>query len=337
MSISRKDFLKLLGGTAAAAAVPATLLESCKKAVQEASARTPVIWIQAQSCSGCSVSLLNVTDPTDIASVLLQNISLNYHQTLMGGTGHTAIEVLLQAVEKNRNDFILIVEGSVPTLNDMYCTVGLDRHEHHVGAKYWVEELGARAHAIVAVGSCSAFGGIPGAEVRADGSNPTGAKPVSEILPDKTVINIPGCPPHPTWMVGSLVALLTGQEVELDEYNRPKMFFGETVHQNCEHLNDYNRGRFAQKWGEEGCLYQLGCLGMDTGCDIPKRKWLRGANSCTGSGAGCIGCTEQPFPDYGNRGIYQHINASLDEIEKMDSESIKIALRNLKNGGTING
>jgi hydrogenase small subunit len=337
MSLSRKDFLKILGGTAAAATVPVALLDSCKQAVQQASARTPVIWLQAQSCSGCSVSLLNVADPTDIASVITQHISLNYHQTIMGGTGHTAIEVLLQAVEKDRRDFVLIVEGSIPADHDLYCTIGLDRHNHHVSAKYWVEQLGERAVAVVAAGSCAAFGGIPAAEVRADGSNPTGAKPVSEILPNKTIVNIPGCPPHPTWMVGTLVHTLLYGVPDLDEYNRPLMYFGETVHQNCERLNDYRRGKFAQHWGEEGCLYNLGCLGMDTGCDIPKRKWVRGSNSCTGSGSGCIGCTEPSFPDFGDRGIYKHLNASLEEIEQIEHEEIRNTVLRLKNGGTING
>ncbi|MBN1532089.1 MAG: hydrogenase small subunit [Spirochaetes bacterium] len=335
MSLSRKDFLKLMGGAAAAMTVPTAFLDGCKQALQQVSARTPVIWLQGQSCSGCSVSLLNAVDP-DIASVITQTISLNYHQTIMGGTGHKAIDVLREAVENARDDFVLVVEGSIPTLAPEYCTVGMV-HGHHVPVKQWVEELAERAKAIVAVGTCAAFGGIPAAKVRADNSNPTGAKGVSEILPGKTVLNVPGCPPHPAWMVGSLVHFLVYGLPELDEYNRPKMFFGQTVHENCERLNDYRRGRFARHWGEDGCLYLLGCLGMDSGCDIPRRKWNGGANSCTGSGSGCIGCTEPTFPDTGNRGIYQHLNASLEEINKIENEDIRLAVLNLRNGGIING
>ncbi len=334
MSISRKDFLKLAGGSAAAFAFTGTFLQGCKKVLTEMGERKPVIWLQAQSCSGCSVSILNSLDP-GIAAVITKHISLNFHQTLMGGTGHVAVSVLEEAVKKKRKDFVLIVEGSIPTKAEEYCTIG-EVNGKHVGAKEWVEELGSNAAAIMTFGTCSAFGGIPAAEIRATGDNPTGAKPVSAILPKAKIINIPGCPPHPDWMIGTIVHVLRWGIPELDELNRPKMFFGKTVHEQCEHLPDYKRGIFAKKWGDRGCLYQLGCLGMDTGCDIPKRKWI-GTNSCTGSGSGCIGCTEPVFPDTGKRGIYKHLTASLEEINKIEDKQIVKAVLNLRNGGVING
>ncbi len=333
MSLTRREFLNIMGGTAAAAAFPAVILQGCKKAIEDAKKRTPVIWLQAQSCSGCSVSLLNKQNP-DIVSVITEHISLNYHQTIMGGTGHTAIDVLEQAVKKNRKDFILIVEGSIPTKDELYCTIG-EVDGKHVSAREWVKELGTRAAAVVAVGTCATGGGIPGAKVRADGSNPTGAMPLQDILKDKTVLNVPGCPPHPDWMVGTLLyVLLKGEPPKLDEYNRPLMYYGKSVHEQCERLQDYKRGRFANHWGDKGCLYQLGCLGMDTGCDIPKRKWMGGINSCTGSGAGCIGCTEKAFPDFGKRGIFQHNNAN---IIHTGSDDNTIAGETLTIGGVING
>lgn len=334
MSLSRKQFLKLMGGTAAAFTFSGVVLQGCKKAIERAAARTPVIWIQAQSCSGCSVSLLNTVDP-DIASVVTQHISLNFHQTLMGGTGHVAMKVLEEAVKKQRNDFVLVVEGSIPIGADEYCTIG-EIDGHHVSARKWITELGSRAKAIIAVGSCATFGGIPAAQPRDGSGNPTSAKSLKDILPGKTIVNIPGCPPHPDWMVGTILHFILKGVPELDEYNRPKMFFGKTVHDQCEHLVDYKRGRFARHWGEPGCLYLLGCLGMDSGCDIPKRKWL-GVNSCTGSGSGCIGCTEPPFPDYGNRGIYKHLIASADQIQQIDNEQIRSAVIKLRDGGVIHG
>ncbi len=335
MAISRREFLKIMGGTTAAFAFPGVILQGCKKALERAAERTPVIWIQAQSCSGCSVSLLNAVDP-DIATVVTQHISLNFHQTLMGGTGHRAISVIEDAVARGRNDYVLAVEGSIPTKDDNYCTLGMV-HGHHVSAKKWVTDLARNAKAVIAIGSCAAFGGIPAAEIRATGDNPTGAKPVSDILGglDK-VINVPGCPPHPDWMVGTIMHLILKGMPELDEFRRPKMYFGKTVHEQCEHLAAYKRGIFAQKWGDPGCLYKLGCLGMDTGCDIPRRKWL-GVNSCTGSGSGCIGCTEKPFPDYGKRGIYKHLTASLEDIQRIENIEIREAVLSLRNGGTING
>jgi len=336
MSLNRRDFLKLMGGTAAAVTFPGVVLQGCKKAIQKASERTNVIWLQGQSCSGCSVSLLNKLDPM-IDTVITEYISLNFHQTLMAGTGHVAVDVLKEAVEKKRKDYILIVEGSIPTKDDLYCTVGMV-DGHHVGVREWVEKLGANAMAVISVGSCATFGGIPGAEIRATGDNPTGAVPTSEILKDKTIINIGGCPPHPDWMVGTLLhVLLKGEVPPLDQYNRPLMYFGTTVHEKCERLPDYKRAKFAKRWGDEGCLYLLGCLGMDSGCDIPTRKWVDGANTCTGSGSGCIGCTEEPFPDYGNRGLYKHMQASLDDILQIEEPQVREAVLNLKKGGVING
>ncbi len=336
MAISRREFLKIMGGTTAALAFPGVIIQGCKRALERASARTPVIWIQAQSCSGCSVSLLNSADP-DIATVVTQYISLNFHQTLMGGTGHVAINVIDEAVKQARNDYVLVVEGSIPTKDDMYCTLGM-LNGHHVGVRKWITDLAGNAKAVLTAGTCSAFGGIPAAEIRASGDNPTGAKPASEILGDVSkIINIPGCPPHPDWMIGTIMHLvLKGTMPELDEYRRPKVYYGKTVHEQCEHLEHYRHGIFAQKWGDPGCLYRLGCLGMDSHCDIPRRKWL-GVNSCTGSGSGCIGCTEKPFPDFGNRGIYTHMTAKLEDNNSIGNMALNGTSPTLKNGGNING
>ena len=116
------------------------------------------------------------------------------------------------------------------------------------------------------------------------------------------------------------------------------MYYGKTVHEQCNHLKDYERGKFADEWGDTGCLYKLGCIGMDSGCDIPTRKWVGGINSCTACGAGCIGCTEDVFPDYGKRGLFKHLHASVDEINKIENADIREAVLKLKkNGGIIHG
>lgn len=335
MTISRRDFLKIMGGGAAAFTFSGVMLQGCKKALEKAAERTHVIWIQGQSCSGCSVSILNSVAP-DIATVITRHISLDFHQTLMSGTGDAAMKVLDDTVRKQRKDYVLVVEGSIPTKDELYCTLG-ERNGHHVGFLTRLKELGGNAKAILNFGSCAAFGGIPGAKIRATGDNPTGAKPLSDILPKSTYINVPGCPPHPDWMVGTIVHFLLKGVPELDEYKRPKIYFGTTVHEKCERLPDYKRGRFAKHWGEEGCLYLLGCLGMDTGCDIPTRKWLDGVNSCTGCGSGCIGCTEPVFPDTGDRGLYKHLMAGMDEINMIENPQVRQAVLNLKKGGVING
>jgi hydrogenase small subunit len=332
MSLNRRDFLKMMGGTAAAFTFPSVILQGCKKALDNAAERTQVIWIQAQSCSGCSVSLLNKMDP-NIVSVITEYISLNYHQTLMAGTGHAAISVLEEAVKKNRKDFVLIVEGSIPTKSDKYCTIG-EVDGRIIGAREWIEKLGANAKAIVSVGSCSSFGGIPAGQMRDGTGNPTGAISTANLLKGKTVINIPGCPPHPDWIVGTLLHLLLKGMPKLDEYNRPLLYYGTTVHEKCEHLSEYKSGKFAKFWGDEGCLYNVGCLGMDSCCDIPTRKWLGGVNSCTGCGAGCIGCTEDVFPDFGKRGVFKHLTARNEDLIKPEH---RVPVFNHRNGGVING
>lgn len=304
--VTRRDFLKGMGMATAALFMPSAFFQACKKEVQQAAAVKPVIWIQGQSCSGCSISLLNNVDP-GIPSLITEHISLNFHQTLSAATGDGLIAILDEAVAKDRKDFILVVEGAIPVADDHYCTMG-EKQGEHLSYRHWLETLAPRAEAIVAVGACATFGGIP-----SGAGNRTGARGTLAHLKkkgiEKPLINIPGCPPHPDWMAGTLLHYLMHGVPELDSENRPVAYFGKTVHEQCELLEAYEAGHFAQKWGEEGCLYQLGCLGIDTYCDLPSRKWL-GMNSCTGSGSGCISCTEPVFPDVGGRGLYMHRFAS---------------------------
>lgn len=332
MALNRREFLKIMGGTTAALAFPGVMIQGCKKALEQASARTNVIWLEAQSCSGCSVSLLNKLNP-DIVSVITEHISVNFQGVIMGGTGSSATKVLEEAVKKERKDFILIVEGSIPTKHALYSTEG-EMDGRTISSREWIEKLGKNAMAVVSVGTCSSFGGIPAGKSPVFGENQTGAVSAQELLKDKLVLNVPGCPPHPDWMVGTLLHVLLKGIPELDEYNRPKMFYGKTVHEQCERLYYYKRGIFAKEWGDgDGCLYNLGCLGMDSGCDIPKRKWNNGASSCTECGSGCIGCTEKVFPDYGKRGIYQNLHADKDNAETTVAGVIGKAVK----GGVING
>ena len=336
MSLNRRDFLKLMGGTAAAFGFAGVMFQGCKKALKKAAENTPVIWLQCQSCSGCSVSLLNTVDP-DIPKLITEIISLNFHQTVCGGTGDTLMKVLHEAVDNNRKDFVMVVEGSIPTKHYLYNTLG-SRDHHHIGADEWVLKLGRNAKAVIAVGQCATFGGIPAAR-----GNVTGAMGVSDFFKlkgiEKPVINVAGCPSHPDWIVGTIAYfILKGKIPDLDEYQRPLMYFGKTVHEKCENLEFYKKGIFAKNWGDRGCLYNLGCLGIDTGCDIPVRKWNDGTNSCTGSGSGCIGCTEPVYPDTGQRGLYLHLQASSGKTGRIDNSPIPGTVHKLrKNGGVTNG
>jgi hydrogenase small subunit len=306
MILNRRDFLRLTGGAAALAACPSAILRRLSGPLQEAVRSRPVYWLQGQSCSGCSVSLLNASSP-DFATLVTRSLQVDFHQTVCGGTGAALMGVLERAEADQRKDFLLVLEGSIPVASPLFCTLG-ERQGVPRDFADWIRALGANAAALVAVGTCAAFGGIPASGPRPAGVSPTGAVPFSKLFPERTILRIPGCPPHPDWIAGTLVHWLLQGLPALDNLGRPKMFFEASVHEKCARLPDFEADRYARTWGNPGCLYELGCLGPDTVCDIPTRRWL-GVQSCTDGGAGCIGCTEPGFPDAGGRGLYPHVKA----------------------------
>lgn len=256
-----------------------------------------VIWLQAAGCTGCSVSVLNTAYPP-MASILLEEVlpgkhlSLRFHPTLMAGAGKKALAALEEATTGEEKTCLLVVEGAIPTKKG-YGAVGEVSLEEHLSS------LGAKATAVVALGTCAAYGGIPAAA-----PNPSGCQGVRELLKKKgvptPVINVPGCPPHPDWFVGTVAkVLLSGipPEEELDDWGRPLLFYRNLIHENCPRRAAFNEGKFAKKPGEAGCLYELGCKGPITYSDCPSRLWNHGTNWCIGNGAPCHGCTQPEFPD----------------------------------------
>ena len=289
--LSRRDFIKLCAGGAAAISMTSYLAPFMKEAV--AAGAPPVIWLEGSACTGCSVSFLNTVHP-DIEKVLLEVISLHFHETVMAASGDMAMEALFKTVEENKGNFILVVEGAIPVAEDgHYCLVG-ERDGHHLTFDKLVKEVGSQAQAVLSFGTCSAYGGIP-----ATPPNPTGCKGVSEIVKTRPVVNIPGCPPHPDWMVGTIAhILLYGDLPELDTFGRPKMFFGGIIHDNCPRRQYFDNGIFAKNFGDPGCLLELGCKGPIAHCDSTTRLWNNGVSWCIKSGAPCIACTEPEFPGW---------------------------------------
>lgn len=264
----------------------------------------PVIWLQGAGCTGCSVSVLNSVSP-NIKNILIdevipgQHVNLRFHPTLMAGEGNAVIEVLDKTAQQEKGGYILVVEGAVPTAQGgIHCVIGEEKGEK-VTLVSRVESLGSNALAVVALGTCASYGGIPAAS-----PNPTQCLSVGEVLKaakiTTPVVNIPGCPIHPDWFVGTLVSVLLfglpGPE-DLDEIGRPKAFFSALVHDNCTRRAYYDENKFAKKLSEPGCLYELGCKGPVTYADCPTRLWNNGVNWCVGSGAPCMGCCEPGFPD----------------------------------------
>ena len=308
MLISRKKFLKISGGAVAGAALSNLWMPNLLKAasVKDGKGRLPIIWFQGLACTGCSVSLLNAEYP-GIDEVLIEVITLDYHPTVMAGTGDVALDVIRRMLKDEKGQYILVVEGAIPLDGGgEYCTVG-EVDEKPITALKWIEEIGNNALAVVAVGSCAAWGGIPAAT-----PNPTGAVSASEVIKDKPIINIPGCPPHPDWMVGTLVNVLKYGIPKLDELGRPVMFFGndKLVHDNCELRKYFDEGKFAKDFGDEGCLYELGCKGPVTHCDVSTRGWNSGVSWCNRAGGPCVGCTETFFPGATGSGLYEKLPAA---------------------------
>ncbi|MHC4413394.1 MAG: hydrogenase small subunit [Planctomycetota bacterium] len=268
-----------------------------------ATKKYPVVWLQGAGCTGCSVSVLNAVSPR-IQNILLDELvpghqlNLLFHATIMAGQGEPVIEVLRNSQENRKGGYILIVEGSIPTAErGLYGSIG-EKANKHLTIEKSVTELGANALLTIAVGTCSAFGGIPAAE-----PNPTQCKSVKQIFDEKgidtLVVNIPGCPPHPEWFTGTIsVVLFSGLgAVELDELGRPVLFYGQLIHENCPRRADFDKGKFAEKLGDAGCLYKLGCKGHYTNADCPLRQWNNGVNWCVKAGSPCLGCVEPEFPD----------------------------------------
>jgi len=272
----------------------------------------PVIWLQGAGCSGCSISLMNSVSPT-IRNLLLdeivpgKHISLLFHPTLMAASGELSIEVILN--RNKQSNYILVLEGAIPTAeNGVFATVGEEKGKP-VTLYSRFKELAKDAVAVIGVGSCAAFGGIPAAK-----PNPTGSKSVMKVLEEENIkapcINIPGCPPHPDWFVSTVAYIMLNglpSSKELDDLKRPKFIYSQLIHENCPRRPFFDEGKFARNFGEEGCLYELGCKGPFTYADCPTRHWNGGVNWVIGAGSPCLGCVEPTFPDISGP-FYQKIS-----------------------------
>lgn len=246
-----------------------------------------LIWLEAAGCSGNIISLLNAENP-DILFLLNSMVNLKYESSIMNAQGDTAYEEFLKTLD---TDYILCVEGAIATRDDgKYNIIASYKGEEITGAK--AAKLAAKnAKYIISVGTCSSFGGISASSV-----NESGCKSLGGFL-EMSVIKLPGCPCHPSWVIGTLAALINFDKIELDEKNRPKMFYDISIHDSCTRRSYFEKGIFAKSLSEKGCLFKLGCRGPVTKADCPRRKWNGYLNWPIGDGATCIGCTQEHFPD----------------------------------------
>jgi hydrogenase small subunit len=287
--VSRRDFLKYCTIMAASMGLPLSMGTKIAEAVASPK-RPPVIWLSAQECTGCTESLVRTNHPS-IETLILDLISLDYHETLTVPSGHGAEEAREQSIKENKGKFVFVVDGAIPVKDGgIYCKIGGKT------ALEILKETAPQAAAIIAMGSCAAWGGVAAAA-----PNPTGATPVHKIIKDKPVVNIPGCPPNGYNFLSTVLYFLTFKKLpELDEKGRPKFAYGRLLHENCERRPHFDAGRFAKEFGDEGhrkgyCLYELGCKGPETfnNCSIQLFGDVGAGGWPVGTGCPCFGCSEE--------------------------------------------
>ncbi len=289
--VSRRDFLKFCAVMAGTLALPPSFAGNIAEAVEKAKKPT-VVWLEFQDCAGCTESFLRASRPTTM-DILLDVLAVNYHELIMAAAGHQAEAERLRTIEEG--GYLLVVEGAIPTAADgAYCCIG--GHS----ALHILEETAAHAAAVIAVGNCATFGGLPKAA-----PNPTEAVSVMELVKDKPVVNLPGCPLNAVNLTATIVHYLTFNELpKMDDLQRPLFAYGTRIHDNCERRGHFDAGEFVREWGDEGhrkgwCLYQMGCKGPVAFHNCPIVRWNDGTSWPVMAGHGCIGCSEPGFWEMG--------------------------------------
>ena len=290
--INRRELLSFCATIAATLALPETAAAEMAAAVERAPKPT-LVWLEFQDCAGNSESLLRASKPT-VAELILDQLSVDYHETIMAAAGHQAEAALASVVRDKKGAYIAIVEGSIPTgENGAYCTIG------GRAALDIAREVCGNAAATIAIGTCAAFGGLPAAS-----PNPTGALGVADAVPGiKNLINLPACPANVENLTALVLYYLTFKRFPpLDAERRPLFAYGKTIHDNCERRAHFDAGQYVESWGDEAhrtgyCLYKLGCKGPVTKQNCPVVRWNEGTNWPIGCGHPCIGCAEPNFWD----------------------------------------
>ncbi len=291
--VSRRHFLtfcgKLMVVAPAGLAITNYLSPRAVAATIGRARRPSVIWLHMQDCTGCTETLLRTSEP-DLATLLFDVISLDYHETVMAASGSDAEAALKDAMTQNDGKYVLVVEGSIPTKeNGAYLKIagrnGIDM----------LKDVADHSAAVISIGSCSSWGGLPSSNI-----NPTGATGVDSIVKNKPVINIPGCPPNPYVLLATVLEYAAaGKLPALDSLGRPKFAFDKTIHDHCPRRAHFDAGQFAAQFGDSGhrqgwCLYKLGCKGPVTHAPCSTRNFNEVVDCWPiGIGAPCVGCTEK--------------------------------------------
>lgn len=289
--VSRRDFMKFCTFLTATMGLSSSFVPKVAEVFAQPAQRPPVIWLHFGECTGCTEATLRTMYPW-IDELVLEVLSIEYHETIMAATGHQAEEQLRAAVEKYKGKFLCVVEGAIATkFNGGYGKIG--------GKSFLqiAKEVCPKAAGVICIGSCSAFGNIQAAK-----PNPGGYKGVGDALGIKTV-NIAGCPPNPINFVGTVVNyLLLGKLPALDNLGRPLFAYGQTIHDNCPRRGHFENEEFVTEFGSEEaalgyCLYKVGCRGPETYNNCGIVKFNDGTSWPVQAGHPCIGCSQPEFWD----------------------------------------
>jgi [NiFe] hydrogenase small subunit len=289
--VSRRDFMKYCTMLTATMGLSSSFVPRVAEVFAAPAQRPPVIWLHFAECTGCTEAVLRSAYPF-IDELVLEVLSMEYHETIMAAAGHQAEEQLQAAVKKYEGKFICVVEGAIATnFNGGYGKIG--------GKSFLqiAKEVCPKAAAVIAIGACATFGGVQAAK-----PNPGGYKSVGDALGIKTV-NIAGCPPNPINFVGTVVNyLLLGKLPDLDNLGRPLFAYGKTIHDQCPRRSHFENEEFVTEFGSEEaamgyCLYKVGCRGPETYNNCPIAKFNDGTSWPVEAGHPCIGCSEPDFWD----------------------------------------
>ena len=264
------------------------LMSKAKEEIESSAlVKKNLVWLELTGCSGNIISLLDGANP-NFKYLITDMVNFIYNNSLMAAEGEAAIESLISIAEK---DYILAIEGAVATKNNgLYNIIGRWKGEPLTALKA-VELLGEKASHVIAVGACATHGGVSAAK-----PNPAECVSVQSLLKRK-VIKLPGCPCHPDWFLGTLAHILLYGEPELDNRDRPSLFYSTLIHDRCPRRSYFDKSIFASKLGDKTCMFKLGCRGPVTRVDCPVREWNDYVNWPIRDDTPCIGCAQFGFPD----------------------------------------
>ena len=285
--VSRRRFLQFCSAMAAALALPSAYGPRIARAL-ESSPRPILLWREFQDCAGNTESMLRSSHP-DLAEIVLETLSMEYHETIMAGAGHQAEAVIERVRREHKGEYIVIVEGAIPTAEGgIYCTIGGKT------ALQLAREVCSDAALVIAAGACAWDGGFVA-------SGPTGAVGIGQAVSGLNLVNLGGCPMNSANAAAVLVHYLTfGEAPPLDAYRRPLFAYGHLIHDQCERRAHFDAGRYVEAWGDAGhrkgwCLYKMGCKGPEATFNCPSVRWNDGTSWPVQAGHGCIGCASPQF------------------------------------------